>query len=122
MDTREFAQLIRDSHDNTRSMQKTADAFNKVFRADKSKGWYFKIAYRNYDPASQADRDLFGLDPRPCPRCGHKPAPRHQVRELRIADMPTAQLRAALENREDMPLPDPRMIDALQRAGLLERA
>lgn len=71
MQTSEFAELIRCVRLEAGSMQKTADAFNRYYSAAKSKGWYYRIAYRGYDPASLADRDQFRLSPRPCPTCGH---------------------------------------------------
>jgi hypothetical protein len=57
-------------------MQTTANDLNDRFglknKKRKDKGWYWRIAYDEYDPASLDDRKAFGLGPRPCPTCKRK--------------------------------------------------
>ena len=128
--TRQFARLILKTYRRTRprSWQRTADEFNKKYGADKSKGWYLKIATQGYDPASQEDRHTFGLGPRPCPTCHRRitvPCTEH-VNRTRISDMTTKALLHALNNREEIVAEyNPRVmrafINACKSGGVIRR-
>lgn len=66
MNIKRLAILIRKSHRQTKSWNKTGREF------EITGGMAFRIAHSNYEPANEAIREKLGLDVKTCPRCGHR--------------------------------------------------
>lgn len=89
----QLAHQLNEHHAQSRSWQKTAEAF----AMDKSTA--YRIAMDNYDPADPAWRKAHGLGPRVCPTCQRKTTTPRVRRYKNISDMPSNVLLRALENR-----------------------
>jgi hypothetical protein len=67
------SRLVKKTHLKARSWRKAAQELNELYNVNLS-----HLTWRDYstgrrDIADTATRAALGLDPRPCPACGHKP-------------------------------------------------
>lgn len=66
MNIKQLGKLIRKSHQNTKSWNKTGREFGITG------GMAFRIVHSEYEPVSQSTRNRLGLDIRICPCCKRK--------------------------------------------------